>query len=89
MTASQKSQFVTALNMMVSTRLQTAQIELAAWPADARREGWSAMGKRIDQYTKLFEDNKAALIANGNFDNTFLDQIKKVDLLTEEKLMGL
>lgn len=70
------------------TRLETAQIELESWPEHAKKEVWAAYGKRILSYNKIFERHRARLLANQAFDQSVINQLNDVELLTKESLFS-
>ncbi len=67
-------------------KLETAQIELESWPDDAKREAWKIYGKRIKKYNKIFERHRKTIIKNQAFDESVIEQLSAIELVSEENL---
>lgn len=76
-----------AVNML-GNMITSASIELDAWPLEAKREGWKVLGKRIEQYTDMFNKNKA-LIANSEvIEDDIKGMFANITLLTKEDFLN-
>ena len=83
--------FAAAINMIwggpTVTRLETSMVELQSWPPSAREEAWDVYGKRVESYNKLFLRNRDMILKNQAFNQSTLDRIAAVELLTEENFL--
>lgn len=69
-------------------RLETSQIELESWPYDARVQAWNSYGSRIVKYNKIFDRHRRTMLANKAYEQSVLDQLGAVQLLTEETFLA-
>ena len=76
-----------AVNML-GNMITSASIELEAWPLEAKQEGWRVLGKRIEQYTNMFNKNKT-LIANSEvIEDDIKGMFANITLLTKEDFLN-
>lgn len=71
-----------------SGKMETAKIELESWPLSARQEGWAILGKKIEQYNKLFYKYRDMVIANGAYDQTTKDRLAAIEVVTEKSILA-
>jgi len=69
-------------------RLEMSQIELESWPYDARVKAWNSYGSRIAKYNKIFDRHRRTMLANKAYEQSVLDQVGAVQLLTKETFLA-
>ncbi|WP_139345307.1 CsgG/HfaB family protein [Pseudocolwellia agarivorans] len=73
---------------IVTGQLETSKIELESWPLSAKQQGWKILGKKIEQYNKLFNKHRASILNNDQFEEQLKTSIQHFDLVTKESLFG-
>lgn len=68
-------------------RLETSMIELETWPPEARQQAWKVYGKRIEKLNKLFDRHRDRIIKNEAFEETALQDLEYVELLTKDNFL--
>ena len=82
-----KTAMSAAVNMF-SSQLDGAAIELEAWPASARAEGWRVLGKRIERYSDMFYKNRDRALQSAKLDDTVRTALNSITLLTKEDFLN-
>ena len=65
-----------------------SQIELESWPYDARVKAWNSYGSRIAKYNKTLDSHRSTMLANKAYEQSVLDQVGAVQLLTKETFLA-
>lgn len=82
-----KTSMRAAVNMF-SSMLEGAAIELEAWPASARAQGWSVLGSRIERYTAMFNKNREQAIDAGKLDAELVSLLQGITLLNKADFLN-
>jgi hypothetical protein len=69
-------------------QMKTSKIEIEVWPLPDRQKVWSLMGKRIQSYNDLVEEESARIIADPGFDGQVKNLVRSIKLIKKESLLS-
>jgi curli biogenesis system outer membrane secretion channel CsgG len=77
-----KTAMRSAVNIF-SNQIESASIELEAWPSNAKAEGWRVLGSRIERYTEMFYKSRDAAVEAGKLTPEILSMLEGITLLSK------
>ncbi|MBT1451179.1 hypothetical protein KJ365_09835 [Glaciecola sp. XM2] len=77
-----KTAMRSAVNIF-SNQIESASIELEAWPSNAKAEGWRVLGSRIERYTEMFYKSRDAAVEAGKLTPEISSMLEGITLLSK------
>lgn len=82
-----KTAMRSAVNIF-SNQIESASIELEAWPASARAEGWRVLGSRIERYSEMFYKSRDAAVEAGKLTPEISSMLQGITLLSKSDFVN-
>lgn len=69
-------------------QMKTSKIEIEVWPLPDRQKVWNVMGKRMQSYNELVEQESARIIADPGFDEQVKNLVRSIKLIKKDSLLS-